>query len=560
MIDDEPTPPDFCPLDIDKPKEDVPVDIKTLSKDPRGLPEFNVTASMQPMVSAAIAALLEKSQHSIFQRHHRLARVRIDRGTRAPTKAESDVLAFVAPSAPIIEDIDDVHTMREYVDNAISFMQYDARSKEYKRVLPPDKVLHGILRRPSWPFPSIRGIIEAPTLRRDGSVLDKPGFDDASGLMYVKTSVEFKDLNPSPSFAACNAAWQQLEDAFVDFPFETPEDRSGAIVALLTVIARNAIEGPVPMFPVVSSTPGAGKTLLVHTISNIAKGRDAWAMAPVYEDEEERKRLGALANSGESIVFIDNASGTFGNDVLAAALTSCSVADRTLGVMEMQRADLRATFFVTGNNLLYKGDLGRRVWPISIDAQCERPEERAVAYKHGQDEIFKAWLRVNRAPLVIAALTLLRGFIVAGKPRAADKPLIGTFGEWDSLIRGACLWLGKPDPMALRRRVKEDLDAEVLALRGLVGAWHAEFGTIGTTAPEVVTKSKSAPALNDAILEFSPLLRSGTVDARAIGKACQKAKNRVVTFFDPRDDGELRGKLVSSAKRGHIRLWNVELV
>jgi hypothetical protein len=439
-------------------------------------------------------------------------------------------------------------------------MQFDGRTKEYKRIFPQDKVLHGILRRPSWPFPSIRGLIEAPTLRRDGSILDKPGFDDASGLMYVKPTIPFGPVHPDPSYSICNAAWQQLEDALCDFPFETPEDKSGAIAALLTVVARHAIEGPVPMFPVVASTPGSGKTLLVHAISNIAKGRDASAMPPTYEDEEERKRLGALANSGESIVLIDNASGTFGNDVLAAALTSTTVGDRTLGVMEIQQTDLRATFFVTGNNLLYKGDLGRRVWPISLDAKCERPEERQVTYTHGQDEMFKAWLRTHRAPLVISALTILRGFIVAGRPRAADKPLIGTFGEWDALIRGAVLWLKKPDPAGLRRRVKEDLDADVQALRSFVSAWYAEFGTTDTTSPEVATKAKTSPALNDAILELAPQARQGALDSRAIGKACQRAKNRVVSFYGHDNDAERHGRLVTSGKKSHIRVWRLELL
>jgi hypothetical protein len=575
--------PDFNPLDIQKPEDDAPVNLKDLPTDKTGGPVFYMTPSMQPMVNAAIAALLERSQHTIFQRHHRIARVRIDKGTRvvdkvkpaedakavdkkpgetpeAPKEKVVTPLAYIAPSAPIIEDISDVHTLREYVDNAISFMQFDKRSDDYRRILPPDKVLHGILRRPSWPFPSIRGIIEAPTLRRDGSILDKPGFDDASGLMFVKPAVTFGDVPKDPDISKCKAAWQHLEDVFVDFPFESPEDRVGAIVALLTVIARHAIEGPVPMFPVVSSTPGAGKTLLVHVISNIAKGRDASAIPVCYEDDEERKRLGAIANSGESLILIDNASGTFGNDVLAAAITSTVVGDRTLGVMEMQRTDLHATFFVTGNNILYKGDLGRRVWPISIDAKCERPEERAIKYKHGQDEDFKAYLRVHRGSLVISALTILRGFIVAGRPRAADKPTIGTFGAWDALIRGAALWLGKPDPILLRRRVKEDLDADVQALRAFVGAWFHEFGETETTAPEVATKAKTSAALNDALLEICPQQRSGAIEARAIGKACQRAKARVVTFYGLHDDEERHAKLVSTSKYKHVRLWKLEMV
>lgn len=64
--------------------------------------------------------------------------------------------------------------------------------------------------------------------------------------------------------------------------------------------------------------------------------------------------------------------------------------------------------------------------------------------------------------MVSAALTLLCGFIVAGKPRDEDAGgHIGSFEEWDELVRQCVIWVGKnellpvSDPAVCMRQAKE---------------------------------------------------------------------------------------------------------
>jgi putative DNA primase/helicase len=60
------------------------------------------------------------------------------------------------------------------------FQRFDARSGEMRDINPPDHVAASILRRQDeWRFPPIIGVISAPTLRPDGTILLKEGYDPA---------------------------------------------------------------------------------------------------------------------------------------------------------------------------------------------------------------------------------------------------------------------------------------------------------------------------------------------------------------------------------------------
>jgi hypothetical protein len=79
-------------------------------------------------------------------------------------------------------------------------------------------------------------------------------------------------------------------------------------------------------------------------------------------------------------------------------------------------------FFATGNNLRIAGDMTRRVLLCSIDSGEERPELRAFTFNPLQ------MAKDNRPKYLAAALTILRAYIVAGKP-VKLRPL-ASFEQW----------------------------------------------------------------------------------------------------------------------------------
>jgi putative DNA primase/helicase len=109
----------------------------------------------------------------------------------------------------------------------------------------------------------------------------------------------------------------------------------------------------------------------------------------------------------------------------------------------MSRVPTNTTFLATGNNLTFRGDMSTRAVMCKLLPKAERPEER----QYGWDA--RAETRAARPRLVAAALTIIRAYVVAGRPGMDRKPF-GRFEHWQAMIQDPLLWLGAPDPCKTR--------------------------------------------------------------------------------------------------------------
>jgi hypothetical protein len=207
-----------------------------------------------------------------------------------------------------------------------------------------------------------------------------------------------------------------------------------------------------------------------------------------------------LAVEGAQAVVIDNVAGVFGSESIAAALTADVWADRYLGASRMVRAPMRIVWALTGNNVLFRGDLPRRVVPCDLDARMEHPEDRPESNFQHPD--LMDYLTERRSELVVAGLILLRGYVAAGRPKHG-KPRMGSFEAWDDLVRGALIWCGAEDPLAGRERIRDGADIEKDSLRGALTAWHSKFGSTPKTAGDVITQAADDSDLKLALAEFA---------------------------------------------------------
>ena len=155
---------------------------------------------------------------------------------------------------------------------------------------PPDWCVAAIMVREEWPFRYLVGIVEVPTLRPDGSIIEQPGFDQATGLLYVPNG-SFPPVPAQPSQAEARAAAERLHTLVRDFPFHG-NGWAVWLAALLTVLARFLIDGAVPMFLFEANVSGAGKTLLCDLIALIVTGRHmtrtGYAHDPIEMDKQAR--------------------------------------------------------------------------------------------------------------------------------------------------------------------------------------------------------------------------------------------------------------------------------
>jgi hypothetical protein len=337
-------------------------------------------------------------------------------------------------------------------------------------------------------------------------------------------------------------------DPLCDFHFAIDEDQVVWLAAVLTVLVRSAINGPCPLFSFTASTPGIGKSLLADGISVIATGRRMPRTVAPETDEELRKRLTAVAISGDIMVLFDNVVGAFGAPSLDAALTGTRWSDRILGKSEVVELPLRAVWFLTANNLQLKGDVRRRVVPCQLQTNLERPEERSdFRYPKLLEHIHS-----HRAELAVAGLTILRAYDVAGRPDQ-ELPTFGSFESWSDLIRSAVHWATDGlDPCVTRHRLRE-ADPALATHAALLEGWSELPGQgSGLSVGEALrflgdtSNEDKFSALRTALMDLSKTDRLPCPST--IGLKMRMYRDRVVNGM------VLKGEM----GHGSVQRWRVE--
>ena len=402
---------------------------------------------------------------------------------------------------------------------------------EKQEVHPPPWLSRLIYHRLQWPLPRLEGVVEGPVLRPDGTVLQTPGYDPASGL-YLAPSGDFEPVPERPSEEQKEEALLRLMEAVSDFPFAGDAHFSAWLASLLTPLARFAFAGPSPVNLIDANVRGAGKSLLADVCHMIVTGRPAARMPYVRDEGELRKQITAIALKARQLAVIDNVSGRFGSPTLDLAFTTSRWADRLLGQSVDLELPLAVTWYVTGNNIELAGDMPRRCLHIRLETPLEKPEHRQ-GFRHPR---LLEWLAVERRRLLPAALTLLRAYLVE-RPEAAELRPWGSFEGWSDLIRGAIVWLGLEDPAATcdaleatadvaastRKRLLQGLD-ELLTALGGPATVHQILESLDS--PDGRTRFET---LGTALVEAFPRLKSGELPTPVqLGRKLRSLRGRVI--------------------------------
>jgi len=489
------------------------------------------------VVDQAIAAL--GSQQDLFQRGGLL--VHVIRELEPP----SDIVR--PKDAPRIAAVK-LPRLRELLASAAEW-QLPSSEGEPQPIHPPDWVVKAVEARGQWiGIRRLEGVVESPVLRADGSILEKPGYDPMSGLLY-ESQTAFPPVPENPTHGEVQSAVDALLEVVADFPFAQPEHRSACLAGVLTPLSRRAFVGPSPLFLIDSNVRGSGKTLLTDAISIVTSGRRMARMTWPRDDDELRKRITALAVAAEWLILIDNIVGAFGSASLDAVLTATTWTDRVLGKSEVvARIPLTAVWYATGNNVILEADTVRRVLHIRLETLEENPEERSD-FQHPD---LLGWVRRERPRLAVAALTILRGYVAAGRPDMGLSPW-GSFEGWSDLVRQALVWAGQPDPGATRTELRKQSDCTACALAQLLIGWQeADSNGSGMTVSEALRLLNEHPreyeTLRAALYALVPA-KDGKLSPRSIGMKLHHLRRRVVG-----------GRFIDSRPSPHGAVWRVSEV
>jgi len=408
-------------------------------------------------------------------------------------------------------------------------------------------------------FPILKSVLTTQNIEpTTGRLLTTPGYDHETAVFLAIDGV-LPTVCENPDEQAIEEALRSLWWPVRMFPFATPLDETVMLLAMLTAVNR-PLSPTSPAIGFDAPTQASGKTLLIKVLCALL-GADP-VISPQTDsnnDEEVRKRLFSMLLAGNTAIVFDNIVGEFDSPSLAALLTSSEYSDRVLGKSQTVTVPTNALVLLSGNNLILKGDLPRRVFKCRIDPNMESPHQRE--FNFDPVEVVRAY----RHELVAAALTLFKGYLTARTDKRIGQGRTASFEVWDDLIRQTICWLARlqetggiakgitvdgdyfprlVDPMlALNESVKEDpIRARLVRL---LDAWALEIGVghgrgATVTVKELIAKSslnrgRSAsdgepvqPLLHDILVEMAGDPIRDEINSRSLGKTLARNKDRVV--------------------------------
>ena len=446
-----------------------------------------------------------------------------------PFKLKAGSHAIEMPAGSVYLAQSKPEHLQAQIDRHFALIKFNADGEAKPIDCPGDLARYVLANGGLLPVTSIR---RAPVLRDDGSVIEAPGYDPTTGIIYAP-DIAFPPVPTNPTKADAEAALERLRRPFRAFPFVTDHDRDAIVAEVLTLFIRHLV--PVaPAFVHNAVDAGSGKSKLFETVSIIATGtKPAMLNAETLRDEVElRKQLTTLTLSAAPLAVFDNAARgeVLKSPGLANFITAAVYGDRLLGSNEEVKAESCTVVGITGNHIEPAGDLTRRMIVIDLDAKCERPETRDFDFEPTVEA------ERDRAELVVAALTMLRAHALAGRPGVEERGSFGNFEAWDRLVAGAIVYAGGNDPVKLLEKIRvadperEGL-GEVLHMLDGIGAITGHGKRSGEIVAAVRKRAEANPLDADAA-DWMALLRrlgkDGQPDPTRLGRFLAKNAGRIV--------------------------------
>ncbi|MFB6396811.1 hypothetical protein [Polymorphospora lycopeni] len=352
-----------------------------------------------------------------------------------------------------------------------------------EEVTPPRDILSSVLAGKTWPkVDALRGIIGAPVLRRDGTLLQRPGYDPATGL-YLASKVALPPVPDRPTAEQVRQAREFLLGRFLrDFPWSTAADRANYVALLATPILRHFTRSLTPFALIDATMPASGKSILTAGPGMLYGQR----MMPWADSEEElRKSITAVLAEQVGVVIWDNVpEGTVIDSATLALLVTAGVwSDRQLGASRNVATVNDRLWMATGNNLQVGGDMASRTVRVHLDPNMPRPDQRdqsGFGIPH-----LDQWITVpaNQLTVLWHLLVLVLDWTNNGAPRASGVSM-RQFTPWANALGG---FLGHHgiDGFLTNVAAVSGIDEDETRWRGFLTCWHDRHGGQPMTAAEL---------------------------------------------------------------------------
>lgn len=357
-----------------------------------------------------------------------------------------------------------------------------------EEITPPAGVLAAVLARQSWPgLPVLHRIIPTPVLRPDGTLLQKPGYDPATGF-YLATRTALDPIPDQPTAAAVAASREFLTERFLrDFPWRSDADRANYLALLVSPIIRPYTRSLSPFGVIEATMPGSGKTILAGCVGLLVGQR---VLTWTDSEDELRKSITTVLADSVGVVVFDNLieGAVIDSAVLARLVTERTWTDRKLGTNTATSFSNDRLWLATGNNLRTGGDMASRTVWVRLDPDCPRPEARTGFTIPNLD----TWILQpgNQAIVLRHVLTLVLDWTAHGAPTSSGVPEMRQFTKWAQHL-GGFLEHHRIGGFLTNADTARALDDDAAEWRSFLLRWHTQYGDRQLTANELRTSAET---------------------------------------------------------------------
>ena len=414
---------------------------------------------------------------------------------------------------------------------------------------PPVGVIVNMINDRPPPLPELESVVTHPRFTPTGRLLATDGYDDETKtLLVLPERLRNLSIPPAPTDEDVNRSLAIIADLVCDFPFASEADRVNAIAKLLDPFTRGIHGAVTPPYVVSAPAAGTGKSKLIDALTIPVTGGEMQHATFPDNEAEVRKMFTSFLLAGVSHLCFDNFEGTLKSPTFSAFVTSLIWTDRILGLSRIADLPQRVNLSVSGNNVLFGGDIARRVVMIRLDAKMARPQLRR-GFRH---EPIEDWVKENQRPIVEACLTIVQHWVANGmQPGSVYK---GSFEKWARVTSGILELVGMEGLDSNREEVDDVSDIEADGWLSFVNAWEQLYGVEEVSPSQLVNvldHIDSPPFyVGDATSPFAVAIR--------VGKALNKVKDRIFNDFaitysrTNTSSGSRLWKLVSTKDTGHL--------
>lgn len=397
-----------------------------------------------------------------------------------------------------------------------------------------------LLAKPGPAYRKIEALAPRPRFTAGGTIHSTPG-ELKDGVLYTGPAVDLY-LPEQLTQADARAAYKRFNKPFDEVPFASDEHRAAYCAALLTVVARPAIPGPVPAVVTDANVGGSGKGLGANCGHVITCGSHMTVSTCPRDEAEFKKAALPWVMGGAAIQVLDEITFTLGHGAMNAFITSTHYSDRVLGSSTTASAPNQVVLWFLGNNISIAGETMRRCLYYRLEPMVEHPEDREFKIPD-----LLAHVEEHQAGLLRDLMIMLKAFHAAGRP-ASDLKVWGGFAAWSSLVRDCIYWATGLD-IDCRQSLAATGDPDRTAHSDLLVEFSQSFGTNGATVSDIICRAVTNPTLRNALEAVCPT-KDGRFSPGAVGKKLASFKKRLANglYFD----------VSPAATRSGVLMWCVK--